>query len=143
MRADSSGSALTSATHPAGLQAQPADLVDERHVRLRRGRPCPASAPVAGTTCRTLTTLVAPMCARVAACSICVAFCTGQDRNAAKPYVETSWPGVMVPASAMWAPSQMSVTTNAPGSSTWRASSTDCVLATSTPRRRVSCDCAR
>ena len=39
------------------------------------------------------------MCARVAACSICVAFCTGHDRNAAKPYVETSCPGVMVPAS--------------------------------------------
>ena len=37
----------------------------------------------------------------------------------------------------------MSVTTNTPGSSTCRASSTDCVLATSTPRRRVSCDCAR
>ena len=89
IRADSSGSALTSATTRPGSRRRP--LTSSTSGTCGSGASAVLGvAPVAGTTCRTLTTLVAPMCALVAACSICVAFCTGQDRNAAKPYVETS-----------------------------------------------------
>ncbi len=41
--------------------------------------------PVAGTTRSTPSTFAAPTQARVAACSMIVAFCTGHARKAAKP----------------------------------------------------------
>ncbi|MNW61200.1 hypothetical protein D3C74_392400 [compost metagenome] len=84
MRADSSGSTLTSATTRPGASSTP--LASSTSTEPTGGvAAVPGVAPVAGTTESTLTSFFAATWARVVIWSVWVAICSGHDRNAAYP----------------------------------------------------------